>query len=551
MTKSVVLRNITKKYKMYSKTSEKLLDLISPKGYGEDFYALQGISFEAEQGDVIGIIGVNGSGKSTLSNILSGIIPPTSGEMEINGQASLIAIASGLNNELTGRENIELKCLMLGFSKKEIRDLEPEIIEFADIGKFIDQPVKSYSSGMKSRLGFAISVHIDPDILIIDEALSVGDQTFTDKCLAKMNEFKEKGKTIFFISHSIGQMKKFCEKALWIQYGRVKDYGMMEDVMPKYEQFLKDYKKMSKAEQKALQEKAREHNEQELAQGDLRRSRPKKKGHLLRNILLTVLLFIVILAGIWFMYPNVINRFVDSKTSNYSAINKVDNQSKTIAKEKEIESPKKYDIAIVKKENVNIRTNNDINSRVIDVSNIGMSYNIIEKKVDINDPGLNWVKIKLIDNEYGWISQSMIQTIDDYQVINKPKTELSLLSEIMSKRRIPTDYKELNKWFETEDFSNIKKQYSDLLINATSEGNREQFDSSLVNMNGFKNRLSYITLKNVDANDTNEIESELGKVQYTSSTGLNSVYLINGFNVQTIKDINKNIVNIIISKAFY
>ncbi|MTT30618.1 teichoic acids export ABC transporter ATP-binding subunit TagH [Terrilactibacillus sp. BCM23-1] len=290
MTKSVVLRNITKKYKMYSKTSEKLLDLISPKGYGEDFYALQDISFEAEQGDVIGIIGVNGSGKSTLSNILSGIIPPTSGEMEINGQAQLIAISSGLNTQLTGRENIELKCLMLGFSKKEIRNLEPEIIEFADIGKFIDQPVKSYSSGMKSRLGFAISVHMDPDILIIDEALSVGDQTFTDKCLAKMNEFKAQGKTIFFISHSIGQMKKFCEKALWIQYGRVKDYGLMKDVMPKYEQFLKDYKKMSKEEQKDLQEKAREHNDEE--RHNLEDKKPKKT---FRNIMAIVIIIVIIL----------------------------------------------------------------------------------------------------------------------------------------------------------------------------------------------------------------------------------------------------------------
>ena len=126
----------------------------------------------------------------------------------------------------------------------------PEIIDFADIGKFIDQPVKSYSSGMKSRLGFAISVNIDPDILVIDEALSVGDQTFADKCLDKMNEFKEKGKTIFFISHSIGQVKQFCQKALWLEAGEVKAYGTIKEIIPQYEKFLKEYKAMTKEEQR-------------------------------------------------------------------------------------------------------------------------------------------------------------------------------------------------------------------------------------------------------------------------------------------------------------
>lgn len=257
MEKSVVVNHVTKIYKMYTKTSEKILDLISPKAYGKSFYALKDVSFSAEKGDVVGIMGVNGSGKSTLSNIISGVIPPTSGSVRVEGEASLIAISSGLNNQLTGIENIELKCLMLGFNKQEIQALKPQIIEFADIGDFIDQPVKTYSSGMRSRLGFAISIHIDPDVLVIDEALSVGDQTFADKCLDKMNEFKKRGKTIFFISHSIGQMKKFCEKALWIQHGKVEAFGLMKDVMPEYERFIKAYKKMSREEQKAYQEKVR------------------------------------------------------------------------------------------------------------------------------------------------------------------------------------------------------------------------------------------------------------------------------------------------------
>ncbi|MFZ3578963.1 teichoic acids export ABC transporter ATP-binding subunit TagH [Virgibacillus sp. DJP39] len=251
MEKSIITRNITKKYKLYNGTKERLLDLITPRSYGKDFYALRDVSFEAEKGDVIGFVGINGSGKSTLSNIIAGIIPETAGDVTINGQVSLIAVASGLKGDLTGRDNIELKCLMLGFNKKEIKALEPEIIEFAEIGDFIDQPVKSYSSGMKSRLGFAISVNIDPDILIIDEALSVGDKAFAEKSLDKMKEFKDKGKTMIFVSHSIGQMKQFCDKILWLEYGMVKEFGAVEEILPRYEEFLKVYKKMSKKERNA------------------------------------------------------------------------------------------------------------------------------------------------------------------------------------------------------------------------------------------------------------------------------------------------------------
>ncbi len=254
MTYSVRVENVSKKYKMYRKTSDKLLDILIPNGYGDDFYALKNISFEAKQGDVIGFLGINGSGKSTLSNIITGVIPPTSGTVDVKGEASLISISSGLNNQLTGLENIELKGLLLGFSRKEIKELTPQIIEFADIGDFIYQPVKKYSSGMKSRLGFAISVNVDPDILVIDEALSVGDQTFADKCLDKMNEFKERGKTIFFISHSLGQVKKFCDKAAWLEAGEIKAFGSIKEVMPQYEAFIKKYKALSKEEQKKFKD---------------------------------------------------------------------------------------------------------------------------------------------------------------------------------------------------------------------------------------------------------------------------------------------------------
>jgi teichoic acid transport system ATP-binding protein len=251
MEKAIIVRQITKKYKLYSSGKERILDLITPKSYGEDFYALTDVSFEAFKGDTIGFVGINGSGKSTLSNIIAGIVPETSGSVEVNGEASLIAVSAGLKNDLTGRDNIELKCLMLGFSKAEIKKMEPEIIEFSELGKFIDQPVKSYSSGMKSRLGFAISVTVNPDILIIDEALSVGDKAFAEKSLQKMKEFKQAGKTMIFVSHSIGQMKQFCEKILWLEFGRVKEFGPVDEVLPKYEEFVKEWKKKSSKEKEA------------------------------------------------------------------------------------------------------------------------------------------------------------------------------------------------------------------------------------------------------------------------------------------------------------
>src|SRR5690625_793158 len=171
MGKAIVVTNVSKKYKLYNDTKERLLDLISPKNFGEDFYALRDVDFEAEKGDIVGFIGINGSGKSTLSNIIGGIVPQTSGTVQVNGEASLIAVSAGLKGDLTGRDNIELKCLMLGFNKHEIKEIEPSIIEFSELGDFIDQPVKSYSSGMKSRLGFSISINVNPEILIIDEAL--------------------------------------------------------------------------------------------------------------------------------------------------------------------------------------------------------------------------------------------------------------------------------------------------------------------------------------------------------------------------------------------
>ena len=239
---AIEFKNVSKIYTLKSKEKNHAMN--------QRFYALKDINFQIPKGEVVGILGTNGSGKSTMSVILAGISEVDEGEMIVNGEQALIAINTGLNMQLTGLENIELKGALLGLSKKKIREITQGVIDFAEIGDFLYQPVKKYSSGMKSRLGFSINLCLDPDILIVDEALSVGDKGFAQKCINKMKELKADGKTIVFISHSLSQVRDFCDTAMWIEGGILKEYGEINKVCDDYSEYVDYYNSLDAAGKK-------------------------------------------------------------------------------------------------------------------------------------------------------------------------------------------------------------------------------------------------------------------------------------------------------------
>lgn len=252
---AIVVQDLNKIYPMYRNSMEKYLDFFLPGKHSTQFRALCDVSFTAQKGKSIGLLGMNGSGKSTLANIIAGVSSPTSGNVMVEGQVGMTSVSGGLNLLLTGEENIIQKCLLLGLTHQEIKELMPHIIEFSELSSFIKQPAKTYSSGMRSKLAFAISVNIDPEIMVIDEALSVGDPTFTEKCLKKMQEFRKKGTTIIFVSHSMQQVKEFCDQALWLEGGRVVQYGESGSVIDDYQSFIKNFNALSASEQRELKNK--------------------------------------------------------------------------------------------------------------------------------------------------------------------------------------------------------------------------------------------------------------------------------------------------------
>lgn len=243
MTETVIeINHLTKKYDMYKKPSDRLKEALSPtrKTYHEVFYALNDVNVKVEKGEMIGFIGENGSGKSTILKIITGVLTPSEGEVKIEGNiAALLELGSGFNPEYSGYENIFLNGMVLGYSREEMAEKVDDIINFADIGDHLYQPVKTYSSGMFVRLAFAVAINVDPDILIVDEALAVGDLEFQLKCMEKFTELRNAGKTILFVSHDVNAVRRFCDRVYWLKNGVVEAEGETMEITETYENFLK------------------------------------------------------------------------------------------------------------------------------------------------------------------------------------------------------------------------------------------------------------------------------------------------------------------------
>ena len=240
---AIVGRDVTKLYRRFAhrnqfKTLKSALltgSVLSDLRPDETFTALDGVSFEVPKGSTFGVIGENGSGKSTLLKLVAGITKPTRGSLAVDGRVSaLIELGAGFHPEISGRENVAINAIMLGLTRKELERRFAEIVAFAEIEEFIDAPVKTYSSGMYMRLGFAVAIHVDPDVLLIDEVLAVGDEAFTRKCLDKIAEFRRRGKTILFVTHSLGLVEKMCDDVLWLRHGKAADRGDPKRVVDAY-----------------------------------------------------------------------------------------------------------------------------------------------------------------------------------------------------------------------------------------------------------------------------------------------------------------------------
>ncbi|WP_086350434.1 ABC transporter ATP-binding protein [Candidatus Enterococcus clewellii] len=240
MSESIItIENLSKVYHLYDKPSDRLKEALGMKVKSSEHYALDDVSFDVKKGETIGIIGTNGSGKSTCLKIITGVLNPTSGKVTVNGRISaLLELGAGFNPEYSGLENVYLNGTMIGFSREEIDAKLEAILDFADIGDYINQPVKTYSSGMFVRLAFAIAINIEPEILIVDEALSVGDVFFQAKCYKKFEEFKENGKTILLVSHDLGSISKYCDRVVLLNNGKKLDEGTPKKMVDLFKKVL-------------------------------------------------------------------------------------------------------------------------------------------------------------------------------------------------------------------------------------------------------------------------------------------------------------------------
>ncbi len=239
METAVRAENVTKHYDVYKRPADRLIEMITRRRRHATFPALEDVSFDVERGETAGIIGQNGAGKSTLLKLLCGVTAPTRGTITSRGTiASILELGTGFHPEFSGRDNAALNAAILGLTADEVKRRLPSILDFSELGNFIDRPVKTYSSGMYMRLAFSVAVNVDPDILVIDEALAVGDGHFQKKCIDKIREFQERGKTILFCSHALYYINAICRRTLWLDHGRVMQFGPSADVVHDYETFL-------------------------------------------------------------------------------------------------------------------------------------------------------------------------------------------------------------------------------------------------------------------------------------------------------------------------
>jgi lipopolysaccharide transport system ATP-binding protein len=246
---SIRVENLGKCYQIYERPQDRLKQSLVPRlrrmlgqpapDYFREFWALRDVSFKVRKGETVGIIGRNGSGKSTLLQIICGTLTPTTGTVETKGRvAALLELGAGFNPEFTGRENVLLNAAILGFPQDEMLARMGKVLEFSELGEFLDQPVKTYSSGMYARLAFSTAIHVDPQIFIVDETLAVGDARFVAKCMRRINEIKERGTTILFVSHDVSSVRTLCERAVWIDKGAVVDQGDVFPVSGRYMEFI-------------------------------------------------------------------------------------------------------------------------------------------------------------------------------------------------------------------------------------------------------------------------------------------------------------------------
>lgn len=223
-------------YDRIQSIKEYIVQMLRGKIKYEEFWALKNVSFEVERGEVVGIIGHNGAGKSTLLKVISGILKPTGGELEVHGNVvPMLELGSGFDHDLTGRENIFLNGSILGYSEKYLKEKYDQIVEFSELGKFIDVPIRNYSSGMLMRLAFSIATVVQPEILIVDEILAVGDAAFQEKSKTRMLELMGGGTTVLFVSHSLEQIREMCDRVIWLEHGQVKAIGATKEICDAYE----------------------------------------------------------------------------------------------------------------------------------------------------------------------------------------------------------------------------------------------------------------------------------------------------------------------------